>query len=79
MVTLRPRLKQCFRYEVIPLEGVVFMYERGHFLLPGNVYIQLAPLLDGQHTVDEIFACLQDKVPAVEVLQPSQLCRARTL
>jgi ribosomal protein S12 methylthiotransferase accessory factor len=66
---IRPRFKQCFRYEVIPLEGVVLQYERGHFLLPGNVYIRLAPLLDGQHTVDEIFACLQDEVPAVEIFQ----------
>jgi oxazoline/thiazoline synthase len=68
-MTLRPCFKQCFRYEVIPSEGVVLLYERGHFLLPGNVYIQLAPLLDGQHTVDEIFARLQGKAPAVEVLQ----------
>ena len=66
---LRPYFKQCFRYEVLPSEGVVLLYERGHFLLPGNVYIQLVPLLDGQHTVDEIFADLQDKVPAAEVLQ----------
>ena len=79
MLTLRPRLKQCFRYEVIPLEGVVFMYERGQSLLPGNVYIQLVPLLDGQHTVDEIFACLQDKVPAVEVLRALATLQSKNL
>ena len=79
MMTLRPRLKQCFRYEVIPSEGVVLLYEGGHFLLPGNVYIQLAPLLDGQHTVDEIFACLQDKVPAVEVLHALATLQSKNL
>src|SRR5262245_1492514 len=78
-MALRPRFRHHFRYEVIPSEGVVLLYEGGHFLLPGNVYIQLVPLLDGQHTVDEIFARLQDKVPAVEVLQALATLQSKKL
>lgn len=79
-MTLRPRFKQCFRYEAIPPEGVVLLYEGGHFLLPGNVYLQLAPLLDGgQHTVEEIFAHLEDQVPAAEVFQALMLLRNKRL
>src|SRR5262249_51671685 len=66
-------------YEVIPLEGVILLSEGGHFLLPGNVYIHLAPLLDGQHTVDEIFNRLQDEVPAAEVFQALTLLRSKGL
>src|SRR5260221_12329266 len=78
-ITLRPRFKQCFRYEVISSEGVVLLCEGGYFLLPGNVYVQLAPLLDGQHTVDEIFAHLQDEVPAAQVFRALAFLRSKGL
>ncbi len=76
-MTLRPQLKHCFRYEVIPSRGVILLSERGHFLLPGNVYVWLTPLLNGQHSVDEIFAYFRDQLTAAEVFQALTLLRSQ--
>src|SRR5215510_12468865 len=64
---LRPQLKRCFHCEIVPSEGVILLSERGHFLLRGSAYIQLTPLLDGQHTVNEIIKHLHGQVSAAEV------------
>ncbi|MGE0684890.1 MAG: TOMM precursor leader peptide-binding protein, partial [Candidatus Binatia bacterium] len=63
----RPQLKPWLRWEVVPSEGVIVLSERGHFLLRGDIYTLLTPLLDGQHTVEEIIACLQGQASASEV------------
>src|SRR5262245_28157899 len=64
---LRPQWKRCFRYEVVPSEGMILLSERGHFLLRGAAYLQLAPLLDGRHTVEELIECLRGQVSAAEI------------
>lgn len=63
----QPRFKPCFRCEIIPSDGVFLLSEKQHVLLRGEAYIQLAPLLDGQHTVDEIVLLVQDKRSPLEV------------
>lgn len=61
------RFKPCFRCEIVPSEGVFLLSEKKHILLRGEPYLQLAPLLDGQHSVDEIILLLQDQLSPLEV------------
>jgi ribosomal protein S12 methylthiotransferase accessory factor len=63
----QPKFKPCFRCEIVPSEGVFLLAEKEHFLLRGDVYIQLAPLLDGKHTLEEIIDTLEDTLSFVEV------------
>jgi bacteriocin biosynthesis cyclodehydratase domain-containing protein len=76
-VTARPRFKPWFRCEIIPSEGVILLSDRGHSLLPGSLYLHLVPLLDGQHTVDEIADCLKGDLPAAQVFYAVELLRRR--
>jgi oxazoline/thiazoline synthase len=72
----QPRLKSSFRCEIIPSEGAILLSERGQFLLRGNIYLHLAPLLDGRHTLDEIVDHLKHKgSSAAEVFYALELLR----
>ncbi|MDF5724883.1 MAG: TOMM precursor leader peptide-binding protein [Rhizonema sp. PD37] len=50
----KPKFKRCFQVETVESEGVFLISERDTFLLNGHLYELLAPLLNGQHSVDEI-------------------------
>jgi ribosomal protein S12 methylthiotransferase accessory factor len=63
----QPRFKSCFHCEIVPSEGVFLISEKEHFLLRGDAYIRLAPLLNGKHTVEEIIDILQQEISAPEV------------
>jgi hypothetical protein len=56
----RPQFKPSLHVEVVDSEGVYLLSEQGHFVLIGELYCQLAPLLDGRHTVDDIVDALAD-------------------
>jgi len=64
----RPKLKSCFRCEIIPSEGVLLLSENQSIILPNPAFIKLVQLLDGQHTLEEIIKQLQQKMPSAEVL-----------
>lgn len=64
----RPRLKSCFRCEIVPSEGVLLLSENQSFILANPAFIELVRLLDGQHTLEEIINLLQQKMPSPEVL-----------
>lgn len=64
----KPQFKQCFRCEIVPSEGVFLLSEKEHFLLRGAVYLHLAPLLNGQYTVEELIDLLQEQISTPEVL-----------
>ncbi len=76
-MTDRPQFKRYFRTTLLPSEGVVLQSEHGHVLLRGPVYSRLAPLLDGQHTVDEIVARVDGHVSAVEAQYALELLYRR--
>jgi oxazoline/thiazoline synthase len=76
-VIARPRFKPWFRCEIIPSEGVILLSDGGHSLLPGSLFLHLVPLLDGQHTVDEIADCLKGELPAAQVFYAVELLRRR--
>lgn len=69
----RLQFKRHFRWEVIPNEGVFLLSEKKDVLLRGSAFIKLAPLLNGQHTEDEIVERLQDQVSALEIFYTLEL------
>ena len=62
-LTFAPR----FRVESIDREAVFLLSERGHVVLRGDAYLQLAPLLDGRRDVTALVDALDGVVPAAEV------------
>ena len=50
----KPKLKSCFKVEVVEREGVFLLAERESFVLDHDLYQHLIPWLDGQHSADEI-------------------------
>ncbi|MEW6494631.1 MAG: TOMM precursor leader peptide-binding protein [Cyanobacteriota bacterium] len=62
----KPRFKSCFHIEVLE-SGVFLLSEKDSFFLDGNLYQLLAPLMKGQHTVDEIIEQCQDKASVAEI------------
>ena len=63
----RPQFKPHFHIEVVEPETVYLLSEQGHFALSGRLYCQLAPLLNGRHTVNEIVNQLQGQVSIAAV------------
>ncbi len=60
-----PRFKYSFRVETVPKENAVFLLsETKSFVLSGQLYVVLAPLLDGSNTIERIISLLGFHVPA---------------
>ena len=66
-MTDRPQFKNCFHVEVIESVGVFLLSESDYFVLAGRLYEQLAPLLDGSRTTEEIIEHLEGTAKAAEV------------
>ena len=56
----KPQFQPHFHIEAVEPSTVYLMSEQGHFALSGRIYVLLAPLLNGQHTVDEIVEQLKE-------------------
>ena len=50
----KPKFKPYFHIEIVPPKTVYLLSEKENFALTGNLYTLLAPLLDGNHTVETI-------------------------
>lgn len=50
-----PRFKSSIEATVDPEEGLYLFSENGHVCLTGQIYSDLAPLLNGEHLVEDIF------------------------
>jgi len=59
---LRPRWRASCHVEVLNDSTVLLLDETGYALLNGRIYALLAPLLDGQHTQEEIVGQLESQV-----------------
>ena len=59
----RPRFKTQFRVETVEGEGTFLLSENGAVFLRNRIYQSICPLLDGNHTVDEIVDQLQEELP----------------
>ena len=63
----KPQFKRCYHVETVAPEGVFVLSENQSSLLKGQLYQQLVPLMNGQHTVDEIVDLMQEHTSAAEV------------
>ena len=63
----RPQLKKSYHFEVPDQESVVLLSETQYTLLTGRAYTYLIPLLNGQHTANELLDLLNGKVYPPEV------------
>ncbi len=64
----KPRIRPSYGVYVVAPEHVFLVSERQYFFLEGEVNVLLVPLLDGQHTVDEILTEVGNKVPFQKVV-----------
>lgn len=64
----RPRFKSSVEPIVDADDGLFLLTEGGHHWLPGPLRAELAPLLDGQHTVQAIFERLSERHEPADVL-----------
>lgn len=63
----KPQWKQSFHVEILEPENVCLLTETGYTVLTGCTYCLLAPLLNGQHTTEELISLLADKVSIPEI------------
>jgi len=64
---VKPRFKEHFHVVVSEPKQVFLLSEKGHFVLSGRLYTMLAPLLDGNRTVEEIVLALEGQATAAEI------------
>lgn len=58
-----PQIKPHFRVEIVEPKNVYLLSESATHALTGSLYCQILPLLNGQHTLDEIIQKLDGQVP----------------
>jgi oxazoline/thiazoline synthase len=75
----RPRLRLHLDPVVVPGEGLYVWAEREPLCLPGEVYGDLVPLLDGHTPVARIFAALHERHAPHEAFAALDRLRARGL
>jgi oxazoline/thiazoline synthase len=71
----RPRFKSCVR-PIISADGLFLLSEGRNAWIPDPVYAAVAPMLDGAHDVEAIFAALSDTYVVERVF--AALVRLRT-
>jgi ribosomal protein S12 methylthiotransferase accessory factor len=69
----KPTFKFSVHVEVVHPEGVFLLSEQGHSVLTGPLLCRLAPLIDGQHTADDIVDQLAGSVAPAEVYYALEL------
>ena len=63
----KPRFKSHLRVESIEPNIVYLLSEHSSIVLKGSLYYQIAPFLDGNHTVGEIFSKLKGQIPLTDI------------
>lgn len=63
----KPQFRPHFHVEIIEPDTVYLLSEQSYFALTGRLYCQLAPFLDGNHTVGEIISKLNGQVPFISI------------
>lgn len=58
-----PQIKPHFRVEIVEPKNVYLLSEYATYALTGSLYCQILPLLNGQHTLEEIIQQLDGQVP----------------
>ncbi|MDF5723199.1 MAG: TOMM precursor leader peptide-binding protein [Rhizonema sp. PD37] len=63
----KPQFKSVFRVEIVEGEGLIIVSEKNAFVLKGNLAQKIAPLINAQHTVDDIITQLQNEFSPNEI------------
>ncbi|MEM8719589.1 MAG: TOMM precursor leader peptide-binding protein [Cyanobacteria bacterium P01_G01_bin.39] len=63
----KPKFKSCFQVEIVESLGIFLLSETDSFLLKGNVYEKIAPLIDGTRTINEIVDLLEGQASTAEI------------
>ena len=63
----KPQFQPHFHVETVEPNTVYLMSEQEHIALSGRIYVLLAPLLNGQHTVSEIVEQLKEQIPLLGI------------
>ena len=58
-----PQIKPHYHLEIVPPKQVYLLGEQGNHALTGQLYCQIAPFLNGQHTREQIAEKLNGEVP----------------
>lgn len=61
----KPKFKSCFHTETIG-NDLFLLSEKDYFVLSGRLYQLIAPLINGQRTVENIIEMLQSQISAAE-------------
>lgn len=62
-----PKFKSYFQVEIVPSVGVFLLSETDYYILTGELYEKLVPLINGDRSVDEIVAILDNRVSEAEI------------
>ena len=63
----QPQWKHSFHVEILEPENVCLLTENEYKVLTGSTYCLLAPLLDGQHTTEQLIGLLEAQVSTPEI------------
>jgi hypothetical protein len=64
---VRPRFKSCVQPIISSDSGLFLLSEGRQAWIPDRIYATVAPMLDGAHEVEAIFAALSDTYPVEQV------------
>lgn len=73
----RPCLAPGLSCWAVPSVGLFLASARGQFLVPGELAVRLAPLLDGRHSIDDILAATAGGVEPWELFRALDFLRQR--
>lgn len=63
----KPKIKDCYRVELLPEQGLFLVAEEDFAILTGRFYEEVGPLLTGELTVAELVDRLDGRLPAEQV------------
>jgi bacteriocin biosynthesis cyclodehydratase domain-containing protein len=69
----KPQFKRSFVVQVVPPRHVFLLNEHRYFVLEGEIYPLLVPLLDGQHTIEDILTEIGGQVSFQKVIYALQV------
>jgi ribosomal protein S12 methylthiotransferase accessory factor len=67
MIIKIPQIKPHFRVEIVEPKNVYLLSESATHALTGSLYCQILPLLNGQHTLEDIIQKLDGQVPPAHI------------
>ena len=64
---VHPKLKDCYKLELLDDETCFLLWETGHRVLKGRLYCLVLPLADGTRTSEDIVDQLENQAPLAQI------------